>query len=88
VSCDIADDRRRGGCCDVAVGVWSLGSVERVRVRSAFPVGGGGCDPKLRKVIEPVEHQVRLYLLDDWATWQVTVLSARVIGERQDFWIV
>ena len=43
---------------------------------------------KPRELIDPVEDQVRLYPLDDSAARQVAVIGARVIEERQDFWIV
>ena len=43
---------------------------------------------KLRVFIDPIEDQVRLYPLDERAARQVTVVGARVIEERQDFWIV
>jgi CRISPR/Cas system-associated endoribonuclease Cas2 len=39
-------------------------------------------------LIDPVEDQVRLYLLDDRAARRVTVIGARMIEERQDFWII
>ena len=43
---------------------------------------------KIREIIDPVEDQVRVYPLDDRSARQVTVVGARVIEERQDFWIV
>jgi CRISPR-associated endonuclease Cas2 len=43
---------------------------------------------KLRELIDPVEDQVRLYPLDDRSARRVAVIGARVIEERQDFWIV
>jgi CRISPR/Cas system-associated endoribonuclease Cas2 len=42
----------------------------------------------LRALIDPVEDQVRLYPLDERAARRVAVIGARVIEERQDFWIV
>ena len=43
---------------------------------------------KLRAVIDAVEDQVRIYPLDERTARGVVVLGARVIEERQDFWIV
>jgi CRISPR-associated protein Cas2 len=43
---------------------------------------------KLRELTDPVGGQVRLYPLDDRAARQVSVIGARMTGERQDFWIV
>ena len=85
---DIADDRRRE---DVATLLSGYGP--RVQL-SVFE-----CDlrtrreaatltAKIREIIDPIEDQVRLYPLDDRSARQVTVVGARVIEERQDFWIV
>jgi hypothetical protein len=35
-----------------------------------------------------VEDQIRLYPLDERATRGIVVIGARVIEERQDFWII
>ena len=43
---------------------------------------------KLRELIDPIEDQVRLYPLDDRSVRQIAVIGARVIEERQDFWII
>jgi hypothetical protein len=42
----------------------------------------------LRELTGPVGGQVRLYPLDDRAARQVSVIGARMTGDRQDFWIV
>jgi CRISPR-associated protein Cas2 len=88
ITYDIADDRRRE---DVATLLSGYGP--RVQL-SVFE-----CDPrsareatelrgKLRNLIDPVEDQIRLYPLDEKAVRGVVVLGARVIEERQDFWII
>jgi CRISPR-associated protein Cas2 len=88
VAYDIADDRRRD---DVATLLSGFGP--RVQL-SVFE-----CDlpsmresallqAKLRALIDPVEDQIRLYPLDERATRKVVVIGARVIEERQDFWII
>jgi CRISPR-associated protein Cas2 len=43
---------------------------------------------KLCTLIDAVEDQVRIYPLDEKTARGVVVLGARVIGERQDFWII
>jgi CRISPR-associated protein Cas2 len=88
ITYDIADDRRRE---DVATLLSGYGP--RVQL-SVFE-----CDLrsrreaidlrlKLRNLIDAVEDQVRLYPLDDRAARDRVVLGARIIEERQDFWIV
>jgi CRISPR-associated protein Cas2 len=43
---------------------------------------------RLRGLIDPAEDQIRVYPLDEQTIRQTVVLGARVIEERQDFWIV
>jgi len=88
VAYDVADDRRRE---DVATVLSGYGprvqlSVFECDVRTRHEAAA--LRAKLRELIDPVEDQVRLYPLDDRAARQATVLGARVIEERQDFWIV
>jgi CRISPR-associated protein Cas2 len=88
ITYDIADDGRRE---DVATLLSGYGprvqlSVFECDVRStreAKELRG-----KLRSLIDPVEDQIRLYPLDEQAVRGVVVLGARVIEERQDFWII
>ena len=88
VTCDIADDRRRE---DVATLLSGYG----LRVQLSV----SGCDlgtrrqaaalqAKVRELTGPVEDQVRVYPLDERTACQVTVIGARTIEERQDFWII
>lgn len=88
ITYDIADDRRRE---DIAAVLSGYGP--RVQL-SVFE-----CDLRtrreatalratLRKLIDPVEDQIRIYPLDERAAGDVAVLGARIIEERQDFWIV
>ena len=88
VTYDIADDRRRE---DVATLLSGYGprvqlSVFECDMRTRREVSA--LRSKLRELINPVEDQVRLYPLNDSAARQVAVIGARVIEERQDFWIV
>jgi CRISPR-associated protein Cas2 len=88
ITYDIADDRRRE---DVATLLSGYGPRVQLSVfecelrsrREAAELRG-----KLRDLIDPVEDQIRVYPLDDRAARGVIVLGARVIEERQDFWII
>lgn len=88
VAYDIADDRRRE---DVATLLSGYGprvqlSVFECDLRTRREAAA--LQAKVRELIDPVEDQVRLYPLDERATRQVTVIGARTIEERQDFWII
>lgn len=88
ITYDIADDHRRE---DVATLLSGYGprvqlSVFECELRTRRE--GAVLASKLREIIDPLENQVRLYPLDDRSARQVTVVGARVIEERQDFWIV
>jgi CRISPR-associated protein Cas2 len=43
---------------------------------------------RLRGLIDPAEDQVRIYPLDEQTIRGMVVRGARVIEERQDYWIV
>lgn len=88
ITYDIADDHRRQ---DVAVLLSGFGprvhlSVFECDLRSGRDYAS--LRAKLRQLIDPVEDQVRIYPLDERAARGVTVIGARIIEERQDFWIV
>jgi CRISPR-associated protein Cas2 len=88
VTYDIADDGRRE---DVATLLSGYGprvqlSVFECDLRTRREAAA--LRSKLRELIDPVEDQVRLYPLGDGAARHVAVIGARVIEERQDFWIV
>ena len=88
VTYDIADDSRRE---DVATLLSGYGprvqlSVFECDLRTRREAAA--LRSRLRELIDPVEDQVRLYPLDASAARQVAVIGARVIEERQDFWIV
>jgi len=88
ITYDIADDQRRE---DVATLLSGYGPRVQLGVfecevpsrREAVALRA-----KLRDLIEPAEDQIRLYPLDEQASRGTVVLGARVIEERQDFWIV
>ncbi len=88
ITYDIADDRRRE---DVATLLSGYGprvqlSVFECELRTRHEAAG--LRAALRDLIDPIEDQVRVYPLDDHAARAVVVIGARVIEERQDFWIV
>ena len=88
IAYDIADDGRRQ---DVASLLSGYGprvqlSVFECDVRSRTEAGR--LRAHIRTLIDPVEDQVRMYTLDEQNAREVVILGARVIEERQDFWIV
>ena len=88
VTYDIADDRRRE---DVATLLSGYGPRVQLSVFECdLPTRRAAAvlQSTLRALIDPVEDQVRLYPLDERAARRVAVIGARVIEERQDFWIV
>jgi CRISPR-associated protein Cas2 len=88
IAYDIADDGRRE---DVATLLSGYGPRVQLSVFECDVRGrreAADLRAKLRALVDPVEDQVRLYPLDERAARSVTVVGARTIEERQDFWIV
>jgi CRISPR-associated protein Cas2 len=88
ITYDIADDRRRE---DIATLLSGYGprvqlSVFECEVRTCHEAVG--LRTALRNLVDPVEDQIRIYPLDERAVRGLVVIGARVIEERQDFWIV
>jgi CRISPR-associated protein Cas2 len=88
ITYDIADDGRREDVSTVLSGYGprvqlSVFECELRSRREATTLRA-----KLRSLIDPIEDQVRIYALDERTARGVVVLGARVIEERQDFWIV
>jgi len=88
IACDIADDRRRE---DVATLLSGYGprvqlSVFECDLRTRREAGA--LQGKLRDLTDPVEDQVRLYPVSERSTRQVTVIGARTMEERQEFWMI
>jgi CRISPR-associated protein Cas2 len=88
ITYDIADDGRRDDVATLLSGYGprvQLSVFEcdvRSRAEAAALLG------KLRGLVDPVEDQVRMYPLDEHAVRATIVVGARMIEERQDFWIV
>jgi CRISPR-associated protein Cas2 len=88
VTYDIADDRRRENVATLLSGYGPRVQLSVFECEFRTRRESGIVRAKLRDLIDPVEDQVRLYPLDDRAARQVAVIGARMIEERQDFWIV
>lgn len=88
VTYDIADDRRREDVATLLSGYGPRVQLSVFECDLRTRPEAAALRSKLRELIDPIEDQVRLYPLDDRAARQVAVIGARVIEERQDFWIV
>jgi CRISPR-associated protein Cas2 len=88
VAYDIADDRRREDVATLLSGYGPRVQLSVFECDLRTRPEAAALRSKLRELIDPIEDQVRLYPLDDRAARQVAVIGARVIEERQDFWIV
>src|SRR6266516_212746 len=88
IAYDIADDRRRE---DIATVLSGYGP--RVQL-SVFECDVGtkrdmaSLRARLRSLIDPLEDQIRIYSLDERTIRETVILGARIIEERQDYWIV
>jgi CRISPR-associated protein Cas2 len=88
ITYDIADDGRREDVATVLSGYGPRVQLSVFECDLSTRRDHAALQAKLRQLIDPVEDQVRMYPLDERAVRQVAVLGARVIEERQDFWIV
>ncbi len=88
VTYDIADDRRREDGATVLAGYGPRVQLSVFECDLRNRREASALQAKLRELIDPVADQVRLYPLDDRTARSVSVIGARVIEERQDFWIV
>jgi CRISPR-associated protein Cas2 len=88
VTYDIADDRRREDVATVLSGYRPRVQLSVFECELASKRAAGELRARLRRLIDPVEDQIRIYPLDEQTIRQMVVLGARVIEERQDYWIV
>lgn len=88
IAYDIADDGRRQDLASLLSGYGPRVqlSVFECDVRSRNEAAH--LRAHIRTLIDPVEDQVRIYTLDEQSSRDIVILGARVIEERQDFWIV
>lgn len=88
ITYDIADDSRREDVATVLSGYGPRVQLSVFECALSTRRDRAALQAQLRQLIDPVEDQVRMYPLDERAVRQIAVLGARVIEERQDFWIV
>ena len=85
---DIADDHRREDVATLLSGYGPRVQLSVFECDLATRAEAAALQAKIRDLIDPVEDQVRLYPLDDRSARKVTIIGARTIEERQDFWII
>lgn len=85
---DIADDERRDDIATLLSGYGPRVQLSVFECEVATRTAAAELRGKLRALIDPVEDQVRMYLLGDRAPHRLVVIGARTIEERQDFWII
>lgn len=88
VAYDIADDHRREDVATVLSGYGPRVQLSVFECDLANRAEAASLQAKIRDLIDPAEDQVRLYPLDDHAARKVTIIGARTVEERQDFWII
>jgi CRISPR-associated protein Cas2 len=88
VAYDIADDRRREDIATLLSGYGPRVQLSVFECDLRTRAEAASLQAKLRELIDPIEDQVRLYPLADRAARATTVIGARTIEERQDFWII
>lgn len=88
VTYDIADGRRRENVATLLSGYGPRVQLSVFECDLRTRREAAALQAKIRELIDPVEDQVRLYPLDDRTAGQMTVIGARTIEERQDFWII
>jgi CRISPR-associated protein Cas2 len=88
IAYDIADDQRRADVATVLSGYGPRVQLSVFECDLASRRAAGELRGRLRRLIDHDEDQVRIYPLDETAIRELVVLGARVLEERQDFWIV
>jgi CRISPR-associated protein Cas2 len=88
VTYDIADDRRREDIATLLSGYGPRVQLSVFECDLRTRRDAALLQSKLRDLIDPLEDQVRIYPLDERTARQVSIIGARTIEERQDFWIV
>jgi CRISPR-associated protein Cas2 len=88
VAYDIADDRRREDVATVPSGYGPRVQLSVFECELAARREAAALRARLRRLIDPAEDQIRMYPLDERTVRETVVLGARVIEERQDYWII
>ena len=85
---DIADDERRDDVATLLSGYGPRVQLSVFECELSTRTAAAELRGKLRALIDPVEDQVRMYLLGERPPRGRVVIGARTIEERQDFWII
>jgi CRISPR-associated protein Cas2 len=88
ITYDIADDGRREDVATVLSGYGPRVQLSVFECELGSSREAAALRARLRQLIDDAEDQIRLYPLDERTIRETVVLGARVIEERQDFWIV
>jgi CRISPR-associated protein Cas2 len=88
IAYDIADDHRREDVARVPSGYGPRVQLSVFECELRSQREATALRAKLRTLIDAIEDQVRIYPLDEKTARGMVVLGARVIEERQDFWII
>lgn len=88
VAYDIADDERREDVATLLSGYGPRVQLSVFECEFRDVNAAAALRAAIRRVIDVDEDQVRLYRLDDRAARETVIIGARVIEERQDYWIV
>jgi CRISPR-associated protein Cas2 len=88
IAYDIADDRRREDVATLLSGYGPRVQLSVFECDLTSQRDMAGLRAYLHRLIDPVEDQIRIYPLDERTIRGTVVLGARVIEERQDYWIV
>jgi len=88
ITYDIADDGRREDVATVLSGYGPRVQLSVFECDIASPHAAAELPLHLRGLIDIDEDQIRIYTLEGQDVSEAVVLGARVIEERQDFWIV
>ena len=88
VAYDIADDGRREDVATLLSGYGPRVQLSVFECDLTSRRDAAALRARLRRLIDPVEDQIRIYPLDERTIRETVVLGARVIEERQDYWIV
>jgi CRISPR-associated protein Cas2 len=88
ITYDIADDRRREDVATVLSGYGPRVQLSVFECDIASLHAAAELQLHLRELIDIDEDQIRIYALEGRDVSEAVIIGARIIEERQDFWIV
>jgi CRISPR-associated protein Cas2 len=88
IAYDIADDHRREDVATLLSGYGPRVQLSVFECELPAKRDAARLRARLRALIDPAEDQIRLYPLNERSLRETVVLGARVIEERQDYWII